>query len=335
MAQILHNKRRILYAMLETTPGTYVGDTALFIAANAQLLQATDIKFSPTVQSVERAPDGISLQPIAAVKGAGAGKVTFGSRVYSSGAAGTAPSYSALLKGAYFSETVVASTSVTYVKSPNSQSFLSMGVGILQEDGTVEIQWAMSGVRGNVVFKADKIGSPMLADWTFDGKLAVTGTTVSPSPVKSPMTSLTFADEVANIVKYWQFSSATGIFAQQVSKIDLDAGNAVELTTDTVDPSGYGYAVLTKDAPTLKVDPDKTPKTIYDHVSTMLAGTTFSSAVTLGATAGKRLTITLPNCQLSGLGDAARGVTSTWDGSIDLFRTATGTASDAVTLAFT
>lgn len=334
--QTLHNRRRILYAMIETTPGTYVGDAALFVAANAQLLQAKNIKFAPTVATVERDPDGISLQPIAAVHGQGSGKVTFESAVFASGTAGTAPAYSALLKGCFLKETVVAVTSVTYTKDPNSLNTLSIGCGILQEDGTVEIQWAIAGARGNVVWKADKIGSPIMAEWTFDGKLAVTGSTVSPSPVQAAMTSLTFANEVANVIRFWQFQGTpTGIFNRQVNNFALDFGTKTELASDTLDAAGYGYALIGEDKPTIKVDPAKVPKTIVDDVSNYFAGTTFSSSVALGATAGKRLSISAPNCQLSGLGDSARGVVSTWDGSIDLRRTPTGTASDAVSVQFT
>lgn len=334
--QTLHNRRRILYAKIETTPGTYVGDATLFAAANAQLLQAKNIKFAPSVNRVDRDPDGISLQKIAAVHGQGAGKVTFESAVFASGTAGTAPAYSALLKGCFLKETIVALTSVTYTKDPNSLNTLSIGCGILQEDGTVEIQWAIAGARGNVIWKADKIGSPIMADWTFDGKLAVTGSTVSPSPVQAAMTTLTFADEVANVVKFWQFQgSPSGIFNRQVNNFTLDFGTKVEIATDTLDAAGYGYALMGEDAPTLKLDPAKVPKTIIDDVSNYFAGTVFSSSVLLGATAGKKLGITAPNCQLAGLGDAARGVVSTWDGSIDLLRTSTGTASDAIQVQFT
>jgi hypothetical protein len=82
MAQALHNKRRILYAMVESTPGTYVTDASLFVAANAQLTQAMNIKFAPTTSRFARQPDGISLQPIASVPGQGSGKVTFTSNLF-------------------------------------------------------------------------------------------------------------------------------------------------------------------------------------------------------------------------------------------------------------
>lgn len=336
MAQALHNKRRILYAMVESTPGTYVTDASLFVAANAQLTQAMNIKFAPTTSRFARQPDGISLQPIASVPGQGSGKVTFTSNLFYGTGAGVAPSYGLFLKGCACKETVVASTSVTYVKDPNSQTTLSMGCGILQEDGTVEIQWAICGARGNAVIKAGKIGEPLQADWTFDGKFATNASVVRPLPVAAAMTTLTFPDEVAKIIKFWQFAgSPTGIFARQINNMTLDLGTGVELITDTVDSAGYAYAIISKDAPTLKVDPAKVPKSLVDDMSNYFAGTMFSSSVQLGSTAGNKLTITLPNCQLSGLGDSARGNVSTWDGSIDLFRTATATTSDALTLAFT
>lgn len=335
MAQALHNKRRILYAKVETTPGTYVGDGTLFVAANAQLLQAKNIKFMPNVSNYARDPDGISLQPIAGVKGQGSGKVTFESVAFTSGAAGTAPAYSALLRACFLKETISAGVSVTYAKDPNSTVTLSMGVGILQEDGSVEVQWAMAGVRGNVIHKAGKIGEPIVFDWSFDGKLAVSAGVVLPSTDQAAMTTLTFADEVANVVKFWQFSGTpTGIFARQINNMTLDMGTGVELTTDTVDPSGYGYAILAKDSPTLKLDPSKVPRTIKNDVADHLSGTLFSSTVTLGSVAGKKLSYNLPNCQITGLGDATRGNVSTWDCSIDLVRTATGTTSDAVSFVF-
>lgn len=331
-----HAKRKILYIKAETTAGTYVTSTTLFAAANA-IIPMGDIKFAPTVDITERSPDSPSLQAIQGVHGTAQGKVTFTTAFYTSGAAGTVPSgLSDLLKACFQSETTVAATSATYASDPNSQTRLSIGWGVLKEDGTAEVQHAIAGAAGTFKMKADKVGNIVMIDWDFTGKIAFESTTPVAVDDATPTTTITYADEVANRLKFMAVTG-TGLFAAglNVGGFEFDRGASVEMETDITDPSGFSYAKFSGDAPTVSVAPVMTPVATKNHLSELVVGGVSSNSLTVGSTAGKRVVLTWPKLETVGLTDEARGVTQTWGVKANARRTSTGTASDAYSIALT
>lgn len=331
-----HAKRKILYVKAETTAGTYIGSATLFAATNA-IIPMSDIKFAPEVEVVERLLDGPSLQAIQGVHGTAKGKITFSTAFYTSGAAGTAPSgLSDLLKACFMSETVVASTSVTYASDPNSQVRLSIGWGVLKEDGTAEVQHALAGCAGTVKFKADKVGGLVVADWEFSGKIAFESAAPVAVDDATPQSTITYADEVANRLKFMAVTG-TGLFAAglNVGGFEFDRGATVEMETDIVDLAGFNCAKFGGDAPTVSCAPVMTPIATKNHLSELVVGGVMSNSLTLGSTAGKRIVFTWPKLETVGATDEARGVTQTWGIKANARRTSTGAVSDAFSIAFT
>jgi len=329
-------KRKILYVNVETIAGTYVTSTTLFTAANA-IIPMGDIKFAPTIDVTERQPDGPSLQAIQGVHGTAQGKVTFSTAFYTGGAAGTAPTgLSDLLKACFQSEATVASTSNTYASDPNSQTRLSIGWGVLKADGTAEVQHAIAGAAGTFKMKADKVGGLVMIDWDFTGKIAFESTTPVAVDDATPTTTITYADEVANRLKFMAVTG-TGLFAAglNVGGFEFDRGASVEMETDITDPSGFSCAKFSGDAPTVSCAPVMTPVATKNHLAELVAGGVSSNSLTVGSTAGKRMVITWPKLETVGLTDEARGVTQTWGVKANCRRTSTGTASDAYSIALT
>lgn len=331
-----HGKRKILYIKAETTAGTYVTSTLLFAGANA-IIPMSDIKFSPTVDITERNPDGPSLQAIEGVHGTQQGKLTFSTAFYTSGAAGTAPTgLSDLMKACFQSETTSAGVSNTYASDPNSQVRLSMGWGVLKEDGTAEVQHAIAGAAGTYKMKADKVGNIVMVEWEFTGKIAWESAAPVAVDDATPQTTITYADEVANRLKFMAVTG-TGLFAAglNVGGFEFDRGVSVEMETDITDPSGFSYAKFMTDAPTVSCAPVMTPIATKNHLSELVAGGVSSNSLTVGSAAGKRMVITWPKLETVGLTDETRGVTQTWGVKANARRTNTGTASDAYSIALT
>lgn len=330
---IYHAKRNILYIKTETTAGTFVGATALFVAANATL-PFSDLKFAPTVEIAARAPEGPSLQQIQGVHGVASGKISFKTRLYTGGALGTVPAVlDDLFKACFCSSTVVASTSVTYASDPNSQTRLSIGFGVLKEDGTAEIQHAIAGAAGTFKMTAEKVGAPVMIEWEFTGKIAFETAVVVALDDATPQTTITYADEVTNGVKFQALTSPSGLTARNVGGFEFDRGVDVELVTDTTDLAGYEYAKIAKDNPSVSMAPVWVPIATVNELSNLIAGSVESNAFTLGSTAGKKATFTFGKLERTGLSDDARGVAQTWGVKAEARRTNTGATSDAFSIA--
>ena len=335
---VQHWQRKTIFAMVETVPGTYVTDASLFVAANV-LIQPQDITFETKPDIIERNPDGVSLQPIQHVIGKIPASVKFSHRVFGSGTAGTAPSYKPFLLACGTTDTNVAVTSDTFAEDPNAQTTLSIGWEILSEDGTIAYRYALSGVKGNAVFKAGKIADIMLLSYAFEGALAMStdGTTIYPTAA-TPVTAstITYPDEVANGIRFGQFVTPTGALAFQCDTFELDFGQKVEMLTDISNFNALGYALISDSAPMLKVGFRVVPRATSDELQKFAKGTAFASSLTLGSTAGKRIVFTTSaDAQYKGLTFKAIGAAAGMEAQIALHRTATGTASNAFTVAFT
>lgn len=328
---IIHAKRATVYAVAESTPGTAIADAALFLAANV-FAQNQDITFETKPQLFRRQPDGPSLQSIASVAGQIPATMKFRHRAFTSGVAGTAPSYGLLLKACYASETVAGATSVTYAHSENQQTFLTLGIEWLSEDGTYTYRRVLKGARGNAKLMAAKIGDPFMWEETFSGAFVVTAGIASVTPVAS----FAYPNEVANGVRFTQFQSPSGIFLRQCDSFELDFGQSVEMATDTVDASGLLYGMLAGTDPTLKLGFRMVTSATHDDLDDFIKGALLGvSAVTFGTVAGKILTFTTgDSTQFAGLSYKAIGAAAGWEATIQLNRTATGSASNGWSLAF-
>lgn len=342
MAQIQHWRKKLIYAKIETNPGEYVGDAALFLASNI-LVQAHDVAFDPKPAIFERKPDGPSLQSIASIPGQLPASLKFGHAFFTSGATGVdiaAPSFSAFLKACYMTETIVTSSpyTVTYVQDPTVQTSLSIGWEVLNEQGTVAFRYAMSGVRGNVNIKASKPGDPLMVEYNFEGALAVQEDG-SPYPVQStPVNPATivFPNETANAIRWGQFQNPTGVFARQCNDFSFDAGVKVELLTDVTTKNFLSYAFATSHDPVLKVGYRVVPRDVDDALQQFINGTPQASSVQLGTVAGKKVTFNIgASAQYKGLSLKAIGSATGYDANIEPHRTVTGAASDAFSIVIT
>ena len=152
MASVL-TRRRLILAKLETTYGTDSSPTG---ASNAILVRNLDIQplVADTVnRDLVRPYMGQADQLLAQTRV----EVSFEVELAGSGTAGTAPAYGPLLRSCGLSETVVASTSVTY--APISSSFESATIHYHQ-DG---IRHKLTGCRGSFELSGEVGGIPVIS----------------------------------------------------------------------------------------------------------------------------------------------------------------------------
>lgn len=331
MSLSIHAKRRIFYVKTEGgTPGTYVSTVTLFAVGNATVPPENIKGPNFTVDFTERKVDGNSLQPLKAVAGAQIGKVSLTTRLIGPPTKGVAGPLSDMFKSAGLSEVLVATTSATFKEDPSSQTRLSIGVGMIQEDGLLEVEWALSGCAASKLdIKGDGIGKPVMCDWEFTGKPAyATGTLIAVDDA-TPNVGITFVDDDTQGFKFMKLSVTSGLTARQINNFVFSRGLPVDMDTDIADPSGHGWAKFGQTDPQVKLDPTKVPVATSNDVANLIAGATASAGFTLTNAAGATFAMAFPNLQPVALSDDARGNVSTWGITAHCRKSQTGVAVDA------
>lgn len=330
MADLLsiHARRRVLYIKKEPTPGTYVSSTTLFAVGNA-VIPPESIKYAPERDMVERNLDGNSLQQPKGITGAQKAPISFTSLLIGPASKGVAGPLSDLFLASGESETMVAGTSATFAENPNSQTRLSVGVGMIREDGNLEVEYAIAGAGVDYTIKGAKIGAPLMVDWKIMGKVAYESGSIVALDDNTPNTGITFVNDDAQGFKFMGLSVVSGLLSRQINNFEFARGASWELGTDTIDLAGYNTAKFVKSAPTVKIDPSKVAVATANDVQSFLQGAQASAGFTVTNAAGAKFSMAFPNLQITSLSDDARGAVSTWGITAACRRSLTGSATDA------
>jgi hypothetical protein len=203
-------------------------------------------------------------------------QVTFEVEYAGSGTAGTAPRYGSLLKACGFSETVVASTSVTY--APVSTSFSSVTM-YYSTDG---VRHKVTGARGTYSLNLTANQIPVI-NFTMTGQYVAPTDTADPTPTfTAQATPKIFND--TNTTAFTLFSETD----LPLQSCQLDIGNEVvyrELINSDkevliVNRSGSGTLMI--EMPTLAS---------HDFFADAVASTTGNLSIVHGTTAGNIVTL--------------------------------------------
>lgn len=330
---IFHHKRRRLFAMVESTPGTANTAAALFVAANGKV-PVYDLRCVPGVQNMDRNPDGLTFDSVDSVRWGEYYTVTFTSNAYCGTGAGVAPSYGTLFKSCGLTETVVASTSVTYTVDSDACPTVTLGVELINDAGTASRRILIGGALGSFTIATDAIGKPAQISWTFTGKAVYVSTTLQDLD-STPVASVVYDDAVAKLPQLRSTTITDGGVSVQVNALTFDRGLATEWETDLSDPTGYKLRIVASSMPKITIDPAKMTVASQSNLSQLFQGTTGAIAATWGNTAGTRLKVNMPRAQKDTISDDARGVTSTWGTTFHANRSSvTGNGDDACTIVF-
>jgi len=254
--------------------------------AGAAALPVMHPSFKPNILVSERDNTSASLSRFAGVPGLRSAQVEFDVELKGSGTAGTAPALGKLLKACGFGETVVESTSVTYLPASASISSLTLA---LYMDGVIKKMW---GARGNVSLKLEH-GKHALLHFTFTGAdFSVTDGALLSSGVSY---------ETTMPQPFQNASFLIDSYAALNGNLEFNMNNEVALRPDVNSSSGYKSAVITKRKASMTMDPEMVTVATYDFYGKLRSGNLGALTAALTGSAGNICTITAPKVQFVGI----------------------------------
>lgn len=271
-------RKRLILVKKETTYGTDstpVGTDALLV----RNLEITPIEADIVSRDLIRPYLGNSPQLLANSRVS----LTFQVELAGSGTAGTAPRYGSVLQACGLSETVVASTSVTY--APVSSAFSSASI-YFNNDG---IRHILTGCRGTFTMNA-AVGEIPTLDFTMIG--------IYNAPTDTALPSTTYSAQASPLIFKQGNTSAFQFFSYAgcLQSVTLDVSN----TTVYRELVGCTKEVLiTNRAPNGTVMIEAPTLATKDYFGLAQTETTGNLTFLHGTTGGNRVTFTAGQCDVS------------------------------------
>lgn len=270
-------REQAIYVQLEASSG--VAET---LASNDAIL-IEDLRFNPaeSLRLIERNVINASLNPRKAIYGGALLGFQFAVELKGSGSAGVAPqALGDLLQACGMSETVVASTSVTYKPLSDLSLHKSVTIG-LRQGGNYRIA---KGCRGTVSFTFNA-GEIVKANFNMVGKIESESAAAAPAPSFEAGTPPPFLNAA--------FTIAGTEFP--IAVLTLDLANTLSIAPDPNEPDGFGAIRITARATRGTIDPEEQLISTKDFVGTLRTGTSQAIATgVIGSTAGNRFALTVP-----------------------------------------
>ena len=305
-------RKRLIQVKKESTYGTDstpAGTDALLV----RNLEITPIEADVVSRDLIRNYLGNSPQLLANTRAS----ITFQVELAGSGTAGTAPRYGAILQACGLSETIVASTSVTY--APVSSSFSSATI-YFNNDG---IRHILTGCRGTFTMNAE-VGQIPTLDFTMVG--------IYNAPTDTALPTTTYSNQASPLIFKQGNTSAFQFFSYAgcLQSVSFDIGNEtvyrelVGCTKEVMITNRAASGTVMLEAPTLAAK---------DFFNLAQTETTGNLTFLHGTTAGNRATFTAGQCDISNptYGDQD-GVQML---SVPYVATPTTAGNDEISLAFT
>lgn len=275
----LLTRKRLILAKAEATYGTDPTPTGSANAISVRNLEITPLQSDIVQRELIRPYLGNYEQLLAQTRV----QVTFEVELAGSGAAGTAPAYGPVLKACGLSETVVATTSVTY--APVSTSFSSVTIYFYQ-DG---IRHIVTGARGTFTLNGQVGAIPTIA-FTMTGIYnAPTDTALATPTYANQATPLIFKN--GNTTSFSAFS-----YSGALQSIDLNVGNEI-VYRELIGGTKEVLITDRKPAGTMSIEAVLLATKNYFTVST--GSTTGSVSFQHGTTAGNIATLTMAQADLA------------------------------------
>jgi hypothetical protein len=271
-------RKRLIQVKKEATYGTDstpAGTDALLV----RNLEITPIEADVVSRDLIRPYLGNSPQLLANTRVS----ITFQVELAGSGTAGTAPRYGAILQACGLSETIVASTSVTY--APVSSAFSSATI-YFNNDG---IRHILTGCRGTFTLNAE-VGAIPTLDFTMIG--------IYNAPTDTALPSTTYSAQASPLIFRQGNTSGFQFFAHAgcLQSVSLDIAN------ETVYRELVGCikeVQITNRAPNGTVMIEAVALATKDYFSLAQTETTGNLTFLHGTTAGNRVTLTAGQCDIT------------------------------------
>jgi Phage tail tube protein len=283
MTKLVH--RQLLLAEVEATYNTDPVPTA---SANAILVQ--NVEWAQAGLRMEKRPAirGTSIAPLQSIYGGELREFTFTAEVKGSGTAGTAPELSPLFQACGLTETIVASTSVTYAPDSSSTTQKSCTLYLYLDGSLVKV----TGARGDVSFDV-KTGGIVTAKFKMTGHISS-----SYSDVTLPSGTYNTTIPVAALNVQAEF----GTYKPVLDMFSFGLNNKIEMPPSIGATDGYAEIVIMERDVKGSCDPELDSEATFNWFSSLSEGTTYSFTTgAIGATAGNIVTIAMPNLYIDKL----------------------------------
>jgi len=292
----ISRRNRAIFVELEATAGT--AETLV----NVDVVQVQDLQVNvaESLRMNEREIIRSSLNPEKAVYGGAKIGFQFTVELKGSGAAGTAPRIGDLLQACSCSETVVASTSVTYAPQSDLTLHKTVTIGYM-EGGNYRIA---KGCRGTFSIDAT---SGQYAKVTFNLRGRIHSESVAAAPTPSFETTVPPAFVGATFV--------VGAYAAVIEKLTMDIANNIVDGTNPNNSDGFGaLTTITGRATRGTINPEVELISAKDFVGIFRAGTDQAIGTgVIGGTAGNRWALSIPNAYFRNVGDGNRDELLTYE----------------------
>lgn len=268
--------RSVVLAKIETT---YNSDPTPTAGSNAILVENLAIAYEGA-RRAERNAVKPAMAPLKSLYAGALISVSFDVEIKGSGSAGTAPEIGPLLRACAMTETIVASTSVTY--APTSTPTLHESIYFyLYEDG---LRYKVGGCRGSYTMSMAVAQKGMMS-FKFIGHFS--------GPADVSIVSPTYNSTVPPVVIGAAF--AVDSYSAIITKLDIDTGITVATPDNIAAADGYGDIRITAMAPTFTIDPEAVLVATYGFVTKWQSSGAYAMTTgTIGSTAGNRYTVTAP-----------------------------------------
>ena len=270
-------RKRLIQVKKESTYGTDstpIGTDALLV----RNLEITPVEADVVSRDLIRNYLGNSPQLLANTRVS----ITFQVEMAASGTAGTAPRFGSILQACGMSETIVASTSVSY--APVSSAFSSASI-YFNNDG---IRHIMTGCRGSFTLTAE-VGQIPTIDFTMVG--------VYNAPTDTALPSTTYSAQASPLIFKQGNTSAFSFFSYSgcLQSVSFDMAN------ETVYRELVGCSkevLITNRAPSGTVMIEAPALATKDFFALSQTETTGNLTFLHGTTAGNRVTFTASQCDV-------------------------------------
>lgn len=270
-------RKRLIRVKKESTYGTDatpVGTDALLV----RNLEITPVEADVVSRDLIRNYLGNSPQLLANTRVS----ITFQVEMAASGTAGTAPRFGSILQACGMSETIVASTSVTY--APVSSAFSSASI-YFDNDG---IRHILTGCRGSFTLTGE-VGQIPTIDFTMVG--------VYNAPTDTALPSTTYSAQASPLIFRQGNTSAFSFFSHAgcLQSVSFDMANETvyrELVGCTKE------VLITNRAPSGTVMIEAPALATKDFFALSQTETTGALTFLHGTTAGNRVTFTASQCDV-------------------------------------
>lgn len=312
-------------AKIETTPGVDATPST-----STDFIQAIDAQFNPDFQLIERNYMRPSLSRTPHIMGRQLATISFTTEVFATGVAAVTtdattqaqatPKWADLFEGCGYAGAVVSSPAgKTYSPLTSAQKTLTI---YCYYDGLLH---KLTGCMGTFVLNADA-GQIATIQWNFTGVYNAPTATATPTP--------TFSTVDPPLVESCSFvigSTAATVFVN--GKLSAEVQNNVVPRADTNSTKGFNSMYITGRHPQLMISPESVLEASHPFWTDFAAAGKKAASFNIGATAGNKVLVTMPNTQISAITYSDRDGIRCYDVTLACIST-TSTGNDELVFKF-